>query len=181
MPHAWRWLLVLIAAAASSRGLMACASSRGAFDGTLYKDGAVAFRVPPLPASWKRIEVEDAQLAFRDEPNDASILIQARCREKDQDVPLVALVNHLIMGTTERDATIEETVPLDGREARHTRMTAKLDGVPRTFDIWVMKKDGCVYDLVYVAAPERVTASDSGVAAFERMVRGFHTVVSGGT
>ena len=29
-----------------------------------------------------------------------------------------------------------------------------LDGVPMAYDIFVLKKDGCVYDLVYVAPPD---------------------------
>jgi hypothetical protein len=48
-------------------------------------------------------------------------------------------------------------------------MRAKLDGVPMQYDIYVMKKDGCVYDLVYVAPPARFTA---GAADFERFALG---------
>jgi hypothetical protein len=73
------------------------------------------------------------------------------------------------MGTTERDFVSQETLPLDDREALHTLMRAKLDGVPMQYDIYVMKKDGCVYDLVYVAPPARFTA---GAADFERFALG---------
>jgi hypothetical protein len=45
--------------------------------------------------------------------------------------------------------------------------------VPQKFDVWVLKKDGCVYDMVFFADPRRF---DAGVAAFERMVRGFATL-----
>ncbi len=151
----------------------ACGASRPAFDGTVFHHGAVAFRVPAVPAGWTRLQVPDAALAFRDEAHDASVLVNARCGEKDGDAPLVALTNQLVMGTTERAHTLEETVPFDGREARHTRMTAKLDGVARDFDIFVMKKDGCVYDFVYVSAPEHAVA---GAPDFEGFVKGFHTV-----
>ena len=152
--------------------LGACGGARPAFDGTTYTSGQIAFRVPPPPPAWKRIDVEGAALAFRDEPNDASILVEAHCGERDEDVPLAALTNHLIMGTTERETSLEETIPFDQREARHTRMTAKLDGVPRLFDIYVLKKNGCVYDFVYVAAPEHAEAASE----FERFVSGFRTV-----
>jgi hypothetical protein len=154
----------------------ACGGARGAFDGSLYRDGPIAFRVPPAPSSWRRLEVGDAALAFRDEAREASVLVNAHCNERDQDVPLVALTNQLVMGTTERDAQIEETLAMDGREARHTRMNAKLDGVLRSYDIYVLKKDSCVYDFVYVAPPERLAA---GVGDFEQFVRGFHTVSEG--
>jgi hypothetical protein len=155
----------------------ACGGSRAAFDGTTYRSGAVAFRVPAMPAGWQRVDVTDAALAFRDDAHDASALVNARCGEKDGDAPLVALTNHLVMGMTERVVSLEETIPFDGREARHTRMAAKLDGVARELDIYVLKKDGCVYDFVYVAAPEHAIA---GMPAFDAFVRGFHTAAGGG-
>jgi hypothetical protein len=66
----------------------------------------------------------------------------------------------------------EETVPFDRREARHTVMKAKLDGVPLVWDAYVMKKNGCVYDMVYVAPPDRF---EEGTAAFERFAQGFRS------
>ena len=33
-------------------------------------------------------------------------------------------------------------------------LRAKLDGVPMSYDIFVEKKNGCVYDLVYVGRPD---------------------------
>jgi len=153
--------------------LVGCGGAQAQLEGDVYKSGAVAFRVAKIPPSWRPIQVGSAALAYRDDPNEASILVNGRCGERDGDAPLVALTNQLIMGTTERSVMTEETLPLDAREALHTRMKAKLDGVPLAFDIWVMKKDGCVYDLVYVAPPERL---DAGVGEFERFVRGFHAI-----
>lgn len=149
------------------------------FDGTLYRGRDVAFRVPTPPAAWRRIEITASDLAFRDDPHDASILVNSRCAASDRDAPLLALTEHLIIGTTDRHITREETVPFDGREARHTVLEARLDGVPMSYDIYVMKKDGCVYDLVYVALPGVATTA-SGTADFDAFVRGFHTVPSAG-
>ena len=49
----------------------------------------------------------------------------------------------------------QKIVPFDRREAMHTVAQAKLDGVPMKFAVCVLKKDGCVYDLAYMAAPAR--------------------------
>ena len=152
--------------------LGACGGARSSWDGAAYRDGKVAFEMPGVPAGWTQLSVAHASLAFRDEAHDASVLINARCGGKDDDTPLAALVNHLVMGTTERKVSLEETVPFDAREALHTRMAAKLDGVPRGFDLYVLKKDGCVYDFVYVAPPDRL---EEGVTLFEAFVRRFHT------
>ena len=75
---------------------------------------------------------------------------------------------------TDREIVVQETVPFDGREAMHTVLSAKLDGVGMTYDVWVLKKDGCVYDLLYLA-PE--ASFESGRAAFSSMVSGFTTAV----
>ncbi len=139
-------------------------------DGVLRK-ADVSVRFGAVAAGWTRIAVPGADLAYRDDAHAGSILFDVRCHDRDGDAPLVALTGHLIMGTTERDVQSEETVPFDGREALHTVMTAKLDGVPMQYDLYVMKKDGCVYDLVYVAPPDRFTA---GAPSFERFATGLH-------
>jgi hypothetical protein len=155
-------------------GVLACAAS-AAFDGTLYRGSEVSFRLSPLPATWRKVSLPSADLAFRDEPRDASILINSRCSSSDRDAPLVSLTDHLIIGTTDRHVSREETIPFDAREARHTVLTARLDGVPMLYDMFVLKKDGCVFDLVYVAAPDAATTA-AGVAEFDQFVQGFHTV-----
>jgi hypothetical protein len=156
--------------------LAACASSVQ-FDGRVYKGERLSFEVPPIPPGWRRIDVSDASLAFRDDAHEASILVNGRCGHRDDDTPLAALTKHLIIGTTERDYVSEKVVPMDGREALHTVLKAKLDGVLMQYDILVMKKDGCVYDLVYVSSPEKFA---TGAPAFEEFARGFRTRGQGG-
>jgi hypothetical protein len=146
-------------------------------DATIVREGPVAFRMPLPPPTWKRISVSHASLSFRDDVHDASILINGRCTSLDGDTPLVALTNHLVMGTTERDVKSQGVEPFDGREALHTRLEAKLDGVPFAFDIFVLKKDGCVYDFVYVATRDAI---ESGAPEFAQFVRGFHTIAGSG-
>ncbi|HWL88512.1 MAG TPA: hypothetical protein VNO21_22065, partial [Polyangiaceae bacterium] len=116
---------------------MGCGGSQRSFDGSVYRNGAVVFRVPASPSTWHAIEIGSSALAFRDDSHDAAILVNGRCGGKDDDTPLSALTTQLIMGTTEREFLEEETIPFDGREARHTRLRAKLDGVPRVYDIFV--------------------------------------------
>jgi hypothetical protein len=153
--------------------LAACAHARSSVeDGVLHK-GDLRIALGPVPPDWQRVRVEGADLAFRDQPRQGSTLLGVRCHQRDDDAPLTVLTNHLIMGTTDREVQSQETVPFDGREALHTLMQAKLDGVPMQYDIYVMKKDGCVYDLVYVAPPDKYSA---GAADFERFARGLHAV-----
>lgn len=143
----------------------------GAFEDGVLRKGDVTVHVGPIPAQWRRVHVEGADLAFRDDARAASAMFDVRCGRRDGDGPLSALTAQLLMGTTQRDFVSEEVVPFDGREALHTTLRAKLDGVPMQYDIYVMKKDDCVYDLVYVAEPDRFTA---GAPDFERFATGLH-------
>jgi hypothetical protein len=156
---------------------LAGCSAPNHLEGSLYQNGSVSFRVPPVPDGWARIEVSDANLAFRDDAREASILVDGRCNRRDEDAPLTALTEHLIIGTTAREFVSEDVVAFDSREAQHTVMRAKLDGVTMQYDIYVLKKDGCVYDFVYVAPPDRFA---DGAPRFEQFATGFHTVGAGG-
>ena len=156
----------------------ACGGRQRSFDGTTYRDGPVAFQIAPTPPTWRAVDVTDASLAYRDEAHGASVLLNARCHRPDEGTPLVALTNHLLIGATEREVLSQESEPFDGREALHTRMRAKWDGVPIAFDIFVMKKDGCSYDFVYMGDPG---GFDAGAPAFESFARGFRTLPGSGT
>jgi hypothetical protein len=65
----------------------------------------------------------------------------------------------------------QERVPSSKREAMHSIATGKLDGVPRKLELFVLKKDGCVYDIVLDASPQHF---GSARVAFARVCDSFH-------
>jgi len=156
--------LILIAALC----LAGCGTA-DAYDGRVYHAGRGSFKTGPIPADWKRESVPNTMLAFRDRDG-GMVNVYSRCGQDGDDVPLGALTNHLLIGFTEREVKSQTVGPLDGREAMHTIVHAKLDGVPMALSIYVMKKDGCVYDLVWVAPPDRF---DAGLEGFDAFVAGF--------
>jgi hypothetical protein len=147
-----------------------CASA--AFDGRVYHDDSMRFRVGPMPSTWRSITVEDALLAFRDDSANATIALNGRCGVDGDDVPLASLTQHLFLQFTGREPIAQQTLTLDGREALRTEITASLDGVKKHYLVFVMKKDGCVYDFMYIAAAGSLSSS----ADFERFVQGFSTL-----
>jgi hypothetical protein len=177
------------AVGALTAGVLAvgCGGAAPRLEAGVYRQGEIAFRVGDVPPTWRPVHVEGATLAYRDETHRASILLDARCYRKDDDVPLLALTDHLVMGTTSREFASQDTLPFDGREAMHSRLHAKLDGVLMSYDIFVLKKDGCVYDFVYVAGPGNADADadaksgEDGSAAFERFTGTFHTLSATGS
>ncbi len=161
------WLLPLTAALA----LSAASCGGGAtYDGVRYRADDLVFRAGPAPASWRRLETSHGRLAFRDDAARATVIVNGRCGRDGDDTPLIALTNHLFLQFTEREIESEETVPFDGREARRTVLTAKLDGVALRFMAVVMKKDGCVYDLVLMSEPSTFATARG---PFERFVATF--------
>lgn len=133
--------------------------------------GSTSFHVDPPPAPYRRVSVEDQNdLAF---VTDDGVVVQVNgsC-DPALDIPLPALTNHLLIGFTEREYVGEpELHDLDGREALHTRVRAKLDGVPRELYFVVTKKNACVYDLSLIAPPG--ARFEQALPVFQRMVGSF--------
>jgi hypothetical protein len=153
--------------------LFALGACSGSLRGDLYRGDGTTFRIGPLPEGFRRVEVTHAALAFRDDRDGGTIVVNGRCGLDGEDVSLAALTQHLFLRFTEQTVLEQAVVPLDHREAMRTVVSAKLDGVPMKFAVWVLKKDGCVYDLAYMASPPRF---DRDAAAFDRFARGFTTV-----
>jgi hypothetical protein len=147
----------------------ACGGS--SFDGQVFRSGDLSFRVGPVPESWRPIEATGALLAFRDDEAASTVALNGRCGLDGDDVPLEALTHHLFLQFTGRELVSQERVDLDGRAALRTEMLAELDGVKKRYVVYVLKKDGCVYDFLYVSPGQ-----DGGKDAFERFVRGFGTL-----
>ena len=108
-------------------------------------------------------------LAWLQPDENAVMAVNAACSGHG-DPPLQILMNDLLIGTTDRRVLMGETVTLDGRDALHQVVSVRVDGVPVIYDLYVMKKDGCVYDLTLVTPPR---AYDRASAQFGTLVAGF--------
>jgi len=138
----------------------------------IYDNGMVRLRVLE-PMGWERVEISDNQLVFN-HPKLGSISLLTTCKDYE-DVPEQALMNQLLMGTRERNYRLEETITVDGRGALHDIVDLELDGVPVTLEVFLVKKDGCVYDISRVSSR---SAFEPGRDALLSLVRGFHVVAT---
>lgn len=144
--------------------LSSCAS--GQLTDNRFEDEHVSYVIGAPGGDWQRMKLEKADVAWHSPRLAAGLFVNSTC-EGVQDAPLVGLTNELLIGSTERDVISQEVIPFSRREALETVLTCKLDGVLRKRILLVIKKDGCVYDLVYDAAPEHF---DEGLAGY-RAVR----------
>lgn len=157
-----RGLWVIAAACAG----ISCAAP--AFEGGVYRDGDHRYRVGAPGPGWRFQELDRGEVVFVS-PGLGTIAANSTCQEYE-DVPPQALLNHLLFGLTERRYRLEETVAIAGRGALHAIIDAELDGVPLTLEVYVLPKDGCVYDLSLVSSPD---AHPRAQAAFRSFVDGF--------
>jgi hypothetical protein len=80
------------------------------------------------------------------------------------------LTNHLVIGFTDREWVSKTPFKLDDRDALRSKVNAKLDGVPTSLDLVVLKKNGCVHDFTYVSPRG---AEGAYAKEFEALVQGF--------
>jgi hypothetical protein len=150
--------------------LTACASS--SFDGRVFRDDGMAFEVGPVPSAWRSIDVDGSLIAYRDDRSSSTVALSGRCGLDGDDVPLEALTHHLFLHFTQRNLVKQARVKLDERDALRSELVAELDGVSMHYVVYVLKKDGCVYDFMHVSGG----GDAAGVEAFERFVHGFGTL-----
>ncbi|NRD49855.1 hypothetical protein [Corallococcus exiguus] len=145
---------------------------RATFEDSVLRKSDVKYRVGPLSNDvWERRGFDDNDLAFVERGDTGRVIAtNSTCRDHD-DPSLQVLTKHLLMGFTERQDLGQRTFTLDDREALRSRYVAKLDGVPVSLELVVVKKDNCVFDFSYVAP---VGTADARMADFESLFRGFH-------
>ncbi|MEZ4231738.1 MAG: hypothetical protein R3B89_21360 [Polyangiaceae bacterium] len=152
--------------------LISSACGGATFNGRVFESDELSFEVREVPTSWEPLDASHGLVSFRDAGAQATIAVNGRCGEDGDDVPLTALTHHLFLTFTEREVLSQEEGMLDGRAVLRTEINAKLDGVPKHFVVYVLKKNNCVYDFVHIS-PEG--ADPRSRAEFDRFVAGFHT------
>jgi len=166
--------LIPILVAAAGLGLFACAGS-GYFKHGVFYGKEAAYKLTPLDErGWQRIGISDNDLAWEGKGGEL-IAVNATCSGHG-DPSLQVLTNHLLIGFEDRVVRQRETLEIAGRAALRTQVEASIDGVGRELELLVLKRDGCVYDMSYVAPPSSFQASlpvfRSLVESFEAMGRG---------
>jgi hypothetical protein len=99
----------------------------------------------------------------------AGITISVTCHQ-ERDVPLDILTRHLFFGFKNIEILQQAPQALNGLPALKTVARARLDGREVQLHSYVVRRDSCIYDMVYFASPQDYPR---GEPSFERMVAGF--------
>lgn len=124
-------------------------------------------------AGWQQVAPGGADHAFRSVDLGAVIYADSNCGVRFDDSPLPKLAERLTFGVSTTEALFTEEGQVDGRAAFTRRSRGELDGVPVELGVTVLKKDGCVYDLVLIAPPG--AGFEAAWPAFEAVLQGFET------
>lgn len=148
--------------------VLSLAACQGHFASGVFSKDGLSYRVSEPGEPWRRVSFADNDLAWAS-PGGHFIAVNATC-EGHEDPPLDVLIQHLLIGFTERVTKERKTFSLDGREALRTDVHAKLDGVERALSLVVLKKNGCVHDFSFIRP---LAQEDEYLPQFEQLVAGF--------
>jgi len=132
--------------------------------------GSTCFHAGDLGTPWLLVRKEDGAVGFFSPAGGGVVEAKATCRDDAEAAPLSSLTNQLLIGYTDRRVRAVERLLLDGHETLHSVIETKLDGLNVILDLYVTRRNGCIYDLSYAAAPGRY---GDGLPAFRRFVAGF--------
>jgi hypothetical protein len=146
-----------------------CRATVGHVMGQQFVSPVYAFEVPLPEDEWRPVPDEPSVLTLAHTHLAAGITISVTCQQA-RDVPLDILTRHLLFGFRDVEILQQTQQTLNGVPTLKTVARAHLDGREVQLCSLVVRRDGCVYDMVYFANPQDYA---SGVPSFERMMAGF--------
>lgn len=135
-----------------------------------YADENTSYRIGKMSDKWRRLWGYDADMAFFNDENKATIVVNSTCGIQKQ-VPLTALRNHLLFDMTDRLILEQEKTEIDMREGLRSLVQGRLDGGLFKMEIFLVLIDNCVYDFVYIVNLEKYKECRPD---FISVVKGFH-------
>jgi len=145
--------------------LTGCAAASGRVVDGVYVDAAKGFRVELPRSAWQVTQSPGADLALRHADVDASMAVSGSCTEQERG-SLPALARHVFFGLRQVEWLRQEPIVLDGVTGLETVVRGSWEGAPIQVRSVVIRRKGCLYDLIFVAPPETFEARDADFDAF---------------
>jgi len=154
--------------------LAGCAHG-GIRDG-VYHAPKERYEVRLPPGTWDRLEVDGADLAITSADRSMSILTGTLCGRYSR-AKLETLSQSLFVGLLGRRVRADGPVTLPAGEAHRIAVEGRSNGTAIAAEAYTFRRSRCLFDFVYLAAPERF---DAGVEVFRAMVRTLRLPPEGG-
>jgi hypothetical protein len=156
--------LVALLVVSSSAGI-ACLAML--FDAPKVKSEGYIFASPPPP--WRKIDAGTSDLAYQQPVDHSTISLNSVCGQY-QDQTLEDLTKSVSLGLTDSRVVSVEKLDVEGFPALRTNVEGKLQSVPVTVSLTVLRSNQCVYDFMLVA---RSTAFPSHQPTYAELVLNF--------
>lgn len=139
----------MVAAAA----LAGCAGKR--IEGGVFRAQS-GYRVTLPGADWEVTEDTKAGVQLRHRDARAAMLAHGACERATARRSFDLLTRHVLLGLRDREVAEESETRVNGRTAAHTVVEARMRQSEQRVRVesYVLKDERCVYDFLYVAAPE---------------------------
>ncbi len=141
------WLIVLALAGCAAPGA----------DGRFH-DPSAGFSVSLPGSPWQPTSMQGALFSVRQPAWGAGIALASECRAPEPG-PLPAVSRHLFFGLKRPEIASRVPVEIAGVPGIRTRLSAQLDERPVEIDAVTLRLEGCLYDLMLVAPPDRFAAA----------------------
>jgi hypothetical protein len=127
----------------------------------------VSFNAPSEP--YEKFAVQDVDRAWKNRSNGNSISFRTACNDPVES-EINSIQQMIVDGLDAANIEKRETVQYNGREALHSVIQGKLDGIATKIELMIFKKNNCTYTLTYVALPKNY-AQDQAV--FQKFLKEF--------
>ncbi len=143
------------------------------------------------PAVWKKLEAaqllpKDAQIgsnsdtyssevtdfAFQSLKTSAIISLNSSCRQgRNSPSDLKPYLRELLLGISEISEKSEKSTQLAGVPALEGKVAGKMAGESTKIHAFVLSKNSCVYDLMYISRPDRFSTHEGDFNRFVSSLR----------
>lgn len=120
----------------------------------------------PVRQGWEVAADGPADLELRRPASRTGILVNATCEGKAPTRSLAVLARHLTFGIQGKEVREQAELTVAGHRALRVLLEGRLGDAPVQVEAYVVKGQGCVYDLVYVAPPSEFAAGAEDFRAF---------------
>jgi len=111
------------------------------------------YKITAPPNDWDFVESGGADYAWYHSKIGGTIYVDSNCSSQFEDRPLQNSIQSLLAGVGSGPVQMTSLL-LDGREALFAKTLGNLDGVEVEIGMFVMSKNQCLYDFVYIAPQE---------------------------
>lgn len=126
----------------------------------------ITFAEPTTP--FTKIDLPQADQAWQSSVTGNSISYFADCKQNASN--LKSLRTSIFGGIEDLKISEEHFSTYNGREALHSIVTGKMEGVPVKINFLIFKKNACAYSVSYISVQDKY---EKEVSYFKKFLEGF--------